>query len=124
MNRREREAWLMAQWARRRVAATRGPMVYAPPPPSLPRPVLPANRSVARQHQLRRSAAAVDLQIARCSRWSDTIGLLSGHAPEYLVPLLAYAVGVRSDVSMPCSSEDATAAPVQDMPPQDPDAED
>jgi hypothetical protein len=98
MNRREREAWLIEQWARRRLAAREGggtgPTQIAPGSP----PVLNLNRGMAGL-QLRRSAAAVDLQAARCSRWADTLGLLNRCAPEYLVPLLSYALGAETDAA-------------------------
>jgi hypothetical protein len=48
-----------------------------------------------RPRQSRRSAPGVDIRTARGARWPDTVGLIDGHAPDYLVPLLAYALGMK-----------------------------
>jgi len=48
-----------------------------------------------RPRQSRRKAAGVDVRIARCARWADVMGLLHGRTPDYLVPLLSYALGVK-----------------------------
>jgi hypothetical protein len=40
-----------------------------------------------------RAEARVDLNEARCSRWPDTVELLEGRAPGYLVSLLTHVEG-------------------------------
>jgi hypothetical protein len=111
MNRREKQTWLMAQW-RRRLLASRGPVAY--PLPALPAASSGLTRSVARQQQLRRSAAGVDIRVARCCRWMDTVGLLNGCAPEYLMPLLAYALSTRNEIQVAFSDEDGEPAPANE----------
>jgi len=48
-----------------------------------------------RPRQSRRRATGVDLRLARCARWADVVGLMHGRTPDYLVPLLAYALGAK-----------------------------
>jgi hypothetical protein len=48
-----------------------------------------------RPRQSRRKAAGIDIRTARCARWSDMLGLLYGRPPDYLIPLLTYALGMK-----------------------------
>ena len=98
MNRRELEAWLLARSMRRRAA---GAERTSDGPCPVPVPIFPIPPHEMSIRQIRKSATAVDLRAARRARWLDTLGLINGCAPDYLMPMLVYAVGLQAKAHAP-----------------------